>query len=232
MKRIKFIFLLLIVLPLCSCSKGVFDHLLIEYSDTKVDIDGLDNYLSDNINYPSYAELKNNQPNLLNNVKKINDEYEYDGKIYDKEMSLEFYRFSSYGNGFLNNETFLRYDNGKVEYYQLGTAFGGYGVTDIIVNRGDRGHWIFFIYSYGSGIHRTGLYVFDMIDHKICIIKDLKLEENIDYAFEYDSKKNQIDLYEATITSSYDENGFVTYEITKTNLYKEAIDELKKVTVE
>ena len=148
MKKKRFLFLLFL-LPLSSClliggNKGTYEQYKIEYSDKEIDKEEFDNYLTSNDDYPFNEMLKDNNPNLLENVKKIEDEYEYDGKTYDREPNVDFYRFSSDGNGILNNETFF---SGYNTYYQLGKGIDGYGVTDIITNRGDRGFWIYVIYS-------------------------------------------------------------------------------------
>lgn len=229
MKKKRFLFLLFL-LPLSSClliggNKGTYEQYKIEYSDKEIDKDELDNYLTSNDDYSFYEILKDNNPNLLENVKKIEDEYEYDGKTYDREPNVDFYRFSSDGNGILNNETFV---SGYNTYYQLGKSIDGYGVTDIITNRGDRGFWIYVIYSYCVEEPKTEIKVYRMHDGKMHNIKNLEIDSSKYYCFEI-TDKNTIDLYEAEITASYDEDGFISFEITKTNLYKEAIDEMRKV---
>ena len=67
-----------------------------------------------------------------------------------------------------------------------------------------------------------------MHDGKKHNIKNLEIDSSKFYCFEI-TDKNTIDLYEAIITPSYDEDGFISFEITKTNLYKEAIDEMRKI---
>jgi len=227
MKKKRFLFLLFL-LPLSSClliggNKGIYDQYKIEYSDKEIDKDGLDNYLTSNDDYPFYEILKDNNPNLLENVKKIEDSYEC--KTYGMTSAVDFYRFSSNDCGFLNNETFV---SGYNTYYQLGKAIDGYGVTDIITNKGDRGFWIYVIYSYCIEEPKTEIKVYRMHDGKKYNIKNLEIDSSKNYCFEI-TDKNTKDLYEAEITASYDEDGFISFEITKTNLYKEAIDEMRKV---
>ena len=229
MKKKRFIFLLFLF-PLSSClliggNKGFYEQFQMEYSDKEIDIEGLDNYLTNNEDYLMYDVLKENNPNLLNNVKKIEDEYEYDGKTHDREPGVDFYRFSNTDNGFLNNETFV---SGYNTYYQIGKAIDGYGVTDIITNHGDRGFWIYVIDSYCIEEPKTEIKVYRMHDGKKHNIKNLEIDSTKNYCFEI-TDKNTIDLYEAEITPSYDEDGFISFEITKTNLYKEAIDEMRKI---
>ncbi len=227
MKKKRLLFLLFL-LPLSSClliggNKGFYEQYKIEYSDKEIDIEGLDNYLTNNEDYPMYNALKDSNPDLLNNVKKIKDSYE--SEKYGMTSAAQFYRFSSIDCGFLNNETFV---SGYNTYFQLGKAIDGYGVIDIITNKGDRGFWIYVIYSYSIEEPKTDIKVYRMHDGKKHNIKNLEIDSTKYYCFEI-TDKNTIDLYEAEITASYDEDGFISFEITKTNLYKEAIDEMRKI---
>ena len=245
MKRIRFVFLLCIFF-LSSClliggNKGFFEHIIIEYSDNEIDEEKIDNYFKNNKDYPSYNELKTNCPNLLKNVKKLNDEVTYEineiindeiiskEKVYDRVNFADFYRFSSENNDFLNNETFMLSGD---KYYHIGEANGGYGVYDIMANNGDRGRWIYFIYSYGTGAQKTELRVFNLWNNKVCFIKNLKLEDDKYYCLDYNQKTAALDLYEALVEPKYDDNGFITFEINKVELYKKAIDEMKKEEID
>ena len=57
------------------------------------------------------------------------------------------------------NESFIFYTDTLI---QMGTAFGGSGVTDMVISDLDQDNLaeLFFTYSFGSGIHRTRFAVF------------------------------------------------------------------------
>ncbi len=199
--------------------RAATEHNTIEYTDDKINKEALDEYFSSNEElYPSYNSLKKNVPELLNNVKMIRS-----GSRFSDEL-LSF-RFSNTGNGFLDGETFI-YFNGN--FYHLGTAFGGYGVTELVRQQDNNGHWLYFIFSYGSGIHRTQVGVFDLIKEEFLIIEGLMLEMHKDYTFVLDKTDNSIDLYEATIIPNDLGDGFCTYTITKGELAFDNIDTMKK----
>lgn len=208
-------------LSACTVNKGATEHYMIEYIDGVVDKEALDTYFLTNEDlYPSYKELKGNVLNLLDNTKLLKSSEHFTSE-------LELIRFSTNGNGFLGGETFLFH---KGNYRQLGIAFGGHGVTEIIRKQGNAGYWIYYIYSWGSGIHRTSIGIYELIHGKEYFLKDLKLELNKDYTFVVDSD-NTIDLYEATIIPSYSADGFVTYTITKKDLVLENIDDMQKIAI-
>ncbi|MBO4668299.1 MAG: hypothetical protein J5666_09300 [Bacilli bacterium] len=60
-------------------------------------------------------------------------------------------------------QTFLEY-NGNI--YQIGFSFGGYGVTQFAYYYTVEKTLLYFIFSYGSGIHRTNVWAFDLIECK------------------------------------------------------------------
>lgn len=203
-------------------NKGTTERQVIEYTDGEIDKESLDAYfLSNEEDYPSYNALKANTPSLLDNVKMLKSSESF---IHN----LELFRFSSNGNGFLDGETFI-YDNNN--YYQLGGAFGGYGLTEFVRRQGNGGHWLYFVYSFGSGIHRTEIGIFDLLHNGLYFIKDLTLEQGKDFTFMLDESDNSIDLYEATITPNQSDDGFDTYLITKDKLAFQNIDDMGKTKV-
>lgn len=203
-------------------NKGATERLSIEYTDEAIDKEALDQYfLTHQDLYPSYEKLKENEPNILDNVKALKQS---DHFIND----FQILRFSVHENGFLDGETFL-YKSGIC--YRFGTAFGGFGVTEFVRRQGDAGHWLFFIDSFGSGIHQTQVGVFDLIQNNFYTIKDLELERYKDYTFVVDEKRNNIDLYESSITPSYSDDGFGTYSINQGDLAFQSIDDMEKLLV-
>ena len=214
---------------LASCfqtNKGIAEHHDIVYTEEAIDKTALDRYFLDNEEaYPSYSKLKENVPDLLNHVKCI----ESAGGFYASGLSM--FRFSSNGNGFLDGETFLLnkcYDGDY--YFRLGNAFGGHGVTDFVRRQGNAGHWIYFLYSAGSGIHQTGIGAYEIGKHNIYLFDNLSLATNMDFALEVDEQGN-IDVYEATITPIYDDQDFETFDISKGKLAIDNVDEFKKTKI-
>ena len=220
----KFLFTLPILIGLFSCdikvNKGLTEQHFIEYSDEEVDKNSLNKYFLDNEDvYPSYRELKKNQPYLLDHVRVVESSNFF-------ANSFQILRFSQQDNGFLNGETFIYIND---NYFHLGGAFGGYGVTEFVRRQGDAGRWLYFIYSYGSGIHRTELRVFDLIHLNLYSISNLSLTSSKDYTFVLDNSDNTIDLYEASITCVYDDELFDTHIIQNGELVVENIDDMTKI---
>ena len=226
MKTIKLIPFCLICLCLSSCfktNKGISEHHNIVYTNATIDKDALDKFfLANEESYPSYQTLKENCPNLLDHVKCI----ESAGGFYDSGISM--FRFSSTDNGFLNSETFLLNKCHDGDYYfQLGGAFGGFGVTDFVRRQGNAGHWIYFLYSNGSGIHQTHIGAYEIGKHQLYSL-NVDLANNEDFALDVD-KEGNIDVYSATITPVVDDEGFETFNIVKSELVVDNVDEHKKV---
>jgi hypothetical protein len=202
-----------------QANKGVTERIPVEYIEEQIDKESLNRYFLDRDDlYPSYEALKENKPNLLDNVKALNPSTSF---ITD----IQILRFSFSNNGFLDGETFLLI-NGT--YFHLGTAFGGFGVTEFVRRHGDAGHWLFFLYSCGSGIHQTYVGVFIFLKNNLYSIKDLVLDINTDYTFVLDDDNNSIDLYESSITPDDANDGFETYSIAGGDLALENIDDMEK----
>lgn len=184
-------------------------HHTIEYSNETIDIKSLDDYFLHNKSlYPSYQVLKTNTPTILENIKII-----YQSK---KFQDFTLFRFSNDSkNGFLEGETFL-YCNEN--YYQLGCAFGGYGLTEFVILKNDINYYLYFLYSCGSGIHQTYLQILNLYSHEFYNIKELALESNQDYTFYVNNENQSIDLYQATIQPISHNDGFNTYLINKNDL--------------
>lgn len=223
------------IIPLClvclclpSCFKtnrGIAEHHDIVYTNETIDKVALDQYFSnDEEMYPTYQTLKSNVPDLLDHVKCI----ESAGGFYASGLSM--FRFSDNNNGFLDGETFLLdkcYDGDY--YFRLGGAFGGHGVTEFVRRQGNAGHWIYFLYSNGSGIHHTRLGAYRIGKHQFYAFDYIQLENNKDFSLDVNENGN-ISIYEATITPIRDEEGFETFNIVKGKVVIESIDDYELTT--
>lgn len=214
----KNLIIVLLIGSICisSCNnEKIIKHYDIEYSNETINIESFDTYFLNNEDlYPSYKELKKNQPNLLSNVKEVKTNFK----------DLKILRFSNTDNGFLDSATFIYKDN---NYYSIGASFGGFGVSEFVCIKENKNNFLYFIFSYGSGIHRTYINVFDINKNEIYQILNLNLKENCDYTFVIDKKDNSLDLYEATITAKCN-NNYDILNILKGNLFIENIDKMAK----
>ena len=109
----------------------------------------------------------------------------------------------------INGATFLEY-NGKI--YLMGGYFGGYGVTQFAYyHYGDK-YYLYYINSWGSGIHRSEIFVFDFIEEEITKIDYLDIPTIIDIEFGDAVINNDefiLPLYQSKYT--FGENRFVIY---------------------
>ncbi len=216
MKNNLIISLLIGSVCISSCNnRKIIKRYNIEYINELVNVESLDAYFLDNEDlYPSYQELKKNQTSLLSNVKEVKTDID----------SLKMFRFSNTNNGFLDSETFIYKDN---NYYNIGLAFGGYGVSEFANIKDNKSDILYFIYSFGSGIHRTCINAFDLNENEMYQIVNLNLNINCDYTFVIDEKDNSLDLYNATINNKSD-GKYDNFSISKGNLFIENIDKMIK----
>lgn len=217
MKRNLIIALLIGNVCLLSCNNNekTIKRYDIEYSNETINVESLDAYFLDNEDlYPTYKELKKNQINLLSNVKEVKTDID----------SFKMLRFSNTNNGFLDSETFIYKDN---NYYNIGSAFGGYGVSEFVNIKENKSNFLYFIYSFGSGIHRTYINAFDLNKNEMYQLASLNLNTNCDYTFVIDENDNSLDLYKATINNK--SNGdYDSLSIAKESLFIENIDKINK----
>ncbi len=214
----KFLLPLFAIVCLTCCNttfESSFTCFGIKYTNERVDTKSLDDYfLSNEEKYPSYKELKKNQPDLLKHTKYVKSDH-----VISKRK-VQIIRFSSQDNGGMDSATFLRLNN---NYYPLGGSFGGWGVTEFLYKKDNEHSWLYFIYSMGSGIHRSYVDVVDLSSGTYYSIIGIETADAfIDYTFELD-KENNIDLYEADIYHEYDNDGFDLFSINKKRL---AIDNI------
>lgn len=144
-------FLIAIVALLCfilaSCSNSNYNIYEMKINNDPVDEKIMNEYVSSD---DDYTKLLENTPNLMSYL------YNVTPKALKKKCAI--YRFSYNECGKLGGETFLVYEN---QVYQLGTAFGGYGVTEFAYIDTNNQNILYFIFSAGSGIHRSAIGAFD-----------------------------------------------------------------------
>ena len=215
-KTITSVFALLCLTSCVAMNESTLVKFGIEYTDGKIDAESLDDYfLNSN---PSYETLKNNQPDLLNHIKCVKS-----------KNKIQIFRFSSRDNGGLNGMTYLHLGN---NYYPLGGSFGGWGVTEFVYRSDGNHSLLYYIYSCGSGIHRSYVDAFDLSNEKHYSIVGIETADAfVDYTFEINEESN-IDLYQAKIVQSYDDEGFDVFSISKKQLALEKIDSLALVPIE
>ena len=98
--------------------------------------------------------------------------------------------------------TFLEY-NGKI--YQMGVPTGGYGVTQLAYYDTIDTTLLYYINSWGSGIHRSEVFAFDFDDEEIKRVKFDKNDSksmNYDIAFEVEKTNTgfNLSIYKSTYT--------------------------------
>lgn len=122
----------------------------VKKANNSVDIYVIDRFLSSNSDYPNYARIKYNVPDILSYLVNITPE--------QLRRKCTIYRFCYEPGTSLAGETFLIYGD---EVYPIGNAFGGYGITEFAYQKNDDVDMLYFIYSWGSGIHLSHLGAFD-----------------------------------------------------------------------
>lgn len=142
------IFIFLLIFSLSGCSTSNYKIFEMKINNDAVDKEQMHEYLLNNDDF-SYEEILENEPDLMTKLYNVTP----------KEIKkCSIYRFSYEGCGGLGGETFLVYDD---EVYSLGNAFGGYGVTEFAYRNTKQENILYYIYSCGSGLHRSGVGAFD-----------------------------------------------------------------------
>ena len=166
-------FLLTICISGCNAEKGPYEILPMEQVRGKVDTKIIDQFLTDNDEYYFYKEIKNNHPTILSELVNITP------KALKNKCSI--YRFHYGKGGGLAGEAFLIYD-GAV--YSLGKGGGGWGVTEFAYINQDEQDKLYFIYSWGSGMHHSHIGAFDFSSKVLTDTGSLYYEfGDIDIAF-------------------------------------------------
>lgn len=180
-----------------------------------IDLQELDTYLENEYG-DRYVTLKSNNTDLLNQI--------YDVTPHELSNLAKIYRFFSSSNcGFLEAKTFIYYQK---NFYSIGTSFGGYGVTQFAHFYSQTANMLYFIYSFGSGIHRSHIGIFDFFEREIKEVDDIIYD---DICFVYSSVTGIIDLYFATIGLSDKEPP--TFDCFPDQLYRNNVLSLPIITI-
>lgn len=147
MKKILILFCLTFIICLSGCSNSNYNIYEMKINNDPVDEKIMNEYVSSD---DDYTKLLENTPNLMSYL------YNVTPKALKKKCAI--YRFSYNECGKLGGETFLVYED---QVYQLGTAFGGYGVTEFAYIDTKDQNILYFIFSAGSGIHQSSIGAFD-----------------------------------------------------------------------
>lgn len=147
MKKFLIILVTLLCFILTSCSNSNYNIYEMKINNDPVDEKIMNEYVSSD---DDYTKLLENTPNLMSYLHNVTP------KALKKKCDI--YRFSYDECGKLGGETFLVYED---QVYQLGTAFGGYGVTEFAYIDTKDQNKLYFIFSAGSGIHQSSIGAFD-----------------------------------------------------------------------
>ena len=215
--------LLLLCMPGCSGTKGPYSILPMEPVDGEVDAGIIDQFLTDNADYSFYGELKKNAPELYSELIDITPK-----EIKDK---CSIYKFTYGRCGGLTGCAFLVYDN---EVYPLGTAVGGWGVTEFAYINQNGQNMLYYIYSWGSGMHRSHIGVFNF-DTKEQMdtgsLYDIFKDEDIAFCLSWD--KQTLGICKARIEwKNWDTESLLEIKITKEKSMYDDIRAFKFAAVE
>ena len=176
----------------CNTAKGPYTILPMEKVRGKVDTEIIDRFLTDNDDYDFYGELKSNYPTILSELVNVTP------KALKDKCSI--YRFHYGKGGGLAGEAFLIYD-GAV--YPLGKGGGGWGVTEFAYINQDGQDQLYFIYSWGSGMHHSHIGMFDFSTKQLMDTGSLYYEfGDIDIAFCLSEDGKTLGICEAYINWS------------------------------
>ena len=127
---------------------GSYIILPMETTDKAVNEQIIDDFLMENIK--NFSVIKKNVPHILSHLVDITP-----SAIEDK---CSIYRFSYESATAVAGSTLLIYDNAV---YVLGSSLGGYGITEFAYFENAEQSVLYYIYSSGSGIHRSEIGAFD-----------------------------------------------------------------------
>ena len=183
MKRITTLLLcLLLAVSILGCSNtgGIYSIFPMKQTSGAVDQQIINEFLTD---YQNYEEIQNNVPDILSYLKNITPD--------SLNEICSIYRFTYETDTSLAGETFLVYDN---SVYPLGCAVGGYGVTEFAYTD----NTLYFIYSWGSGMHRSHIGAFDFNTKEITDHGGLEYKDQ-DIAFCLSEDGNTLGICQAQI---------------------------------
>lgn len=204
MKKVLCVILCVLLLSFasgCNKTKGTYTILPMEEADGTVDKEIIDRFLTDNSS--NYKEIQKNVPDVLSQLMDITPE-----ALQDK---CSIYKFrKEFGTG-LAGRTYLVCDN---KVFPIGNALGGYGITEFAYINDSNQDMLYFIYSWGSGIHRSHIGAFNFNTKEITDYGGLiKGFQGNDIAFCLSKDNKTLGICEAEIKWTNYDTGEV--EITK-----------------
>ena len=150
MKKIIYLLIFIVLcVSMAGCNRSKYTIYEMKINNDIVEKDLMHEYLLNNDDF-NYEAILKNTPDLMDRL--------YNVTPKDLKHKCSIYRFSYENCGGLGGETFLLYDD---EVYSIGSAFGGYGVTEFAYVNTNQQNMLYYIYSCGSGIHRSGVGAFD-----------------------------------------------------------------------
>jgi len=141
---------ILLTLPSCAGDNATFRVFAPEQNEAVGHSEAVDASLTEAI--PVYQTIKAAYPSILSQL--------YDVTPWFLKSVFQLYRFSEgcESLGGLQGESLILY---KEKAYPIGASFGGYGVTHYAYGKSQGKLLLYFIYSFGSGIHRSLVNAFD-----------------------------------------------------------------------
>lgn len=217
MKRISLCALVCLLLLIClsGCSKA-YTLSPVEQTGGSVDTQIIDRFLTNNKDYPNYEEICKNVPDILFHLIDVTP----DGL----QGKCAIYRFTYESGTSLAGNTFLVYDG---DVYPLGTAFGGHGITEFAYSNANSADILYFIYSWGSGIHRSHIGSFDFETRQLADFGGLTFS-HMDISFQLSKDGQTLGVCQAQISFPNDD---LHPQIIKGDLLYEDITALEFVTI-
>lgn len=224
MKRLQ-VFILFVVFLFCmsGCTNlsATYDIFPMQQGMGTVGKDLVVYYLENSDYFPSFDVLKGNRPDILSYLINVTPE-----QLRDKCEIYYFYNSRETAGLYAN--TFLVYKN---QVYPLGDrAFGGYGVTEFAYMHNGSDGVLYYIYSSGSGVHRSRIGAFDF---KTCTITDygklLGEFANQDISFCLKNNGHRLAICEAEIRSNYE---ILDISITKGEIIYQDVSKISFVPLE
>ena len=172
-KRACLLLCVLLLVCISGCNKANGDYIILPMRATigKVDKEIIDYYLANNDAY-NYKEIRENAPNIISDLVNITPN--------SLKQKCSIYRFRYRAGNALAGETFLVYDN---TVYPLGYSFGGYGVTEFACTSNTGEEILYYIYSYGSGMHKTDIGAFNFETKEMSVYSGIRPDHQVDIAF-------------------------------------------------
>lgn len=162
-KQVCILLCVLLLLPLFGCdqTKQTYDLLSIRKTDKAVNTKIIEDFLTNGQEKHNFQAIRKNIPDILSKLVDVTPD------ALKNKCSI--YRFPTGEFGSLSGETLLVYEN---SVYNLGSDPGGFGVTEFAYINDGTQDALYFIYSWGSGIHWSHIGIFDFKTRQISDFND------------------------------------------------------------